>query len=93
MERLSCRKCENTYCGNSGSGLTVAACNGYKEKKVRTNYDRLISKSREEMAEMMAVLGGCPLNVMTNCPKGHAPNEDCNAKRCWYDWLMQEVKE
>ncbi len=64
-----------------------------QEKKSVTNYDRLINKSREEMAEMMAVLGGCPLNVMTNCPKGHAPNEDCNAKRCWYDWLMQEVKE
>lgn len=63
----------------------------WKPKPKQTNADRIRSKSDKELADMMGILGGCPLNAMTNCPKGHAPNDDCNADRCWLDWLKQEV--
>lgn len=49
-----------------------------------TNYDRIISKSPEEMAEFMA---------KTHCvhKAPHCRESDCT--QCWLDWLQKEVSD
>lgn len=50
-----------------------------------TNYDRLVNKSQEELADWM-------LDLMTGwCPK---QTSDCTelCKECLLDWLKQEAK-
>lgn len=60
---------------------------------VQTNGDKFRGKSDRQLAELMATVTGCPINnCMTRCPDGHAPNEDCNAVNCWFDWLKQEAE-
>ena len=51
---------------------------------VTTNYDRIIRKTPEEMAEFMA---------KTHCvhKAPHCRESDCT--QCWLDWLKQEVKQ
>ena len=54
-----------------------------------TNYDRLISKTPEELAELFSHL--C-------CPYSLGGKVDCNAGKkgcyqCWLDWLKQEATE
>lgn len=57
------------------------------EQKPLTNYDRLISKSPEELAEFFQV-HCCPFELcgLSNWECKH----DC--KQCWLDWLRQEVE-
>lgn len=57
-----------------------------------TNYDRLISKTPEEMAEFHKNRGCPPIKV---CPgteqlRGIPINEVC--QKCWLDWLKQEAQ-
>ena len=54
-----------------------------------TNYDRLISKTPEELAELFMHL---------TCPYSIGGKVDCNAEnkgcyQCWLDWLKQEEEE
>ena len=59
-----------------------------------TNYDRIISKSPEELAEFLIQDGDCP-------PKRMYPDSCPNCDRvtpkvcydCWLDWLKQEATE
>lgn len=48
MNRIKCKECENKDCGNSGTGLTVAACSGFQKHKSITNYDRYLSKTNSD---------------------------------------------
>ena len=51
-----------------------------------TNYDRIISKTPEELAEWLWFkVGKCP--PFDVCPSQCIP---CEAKDCWLDWLKQE---
>ena len=51
-----------------------------------TNYDRIISKTPEELAEWLWLkVGKCP--PFDVCPSQCIP---CEAKDCWLDWLKQE---
>lgn len=55
-----------------------------------TNYDRLISKTQEELAETYA--GGCPNGDRLNCGKYYLHGgRDCF--NCWLDWLKSPVEE
>ncbi len=51
-----------------------------------TNYDRIVSKTPEELAELFSHLC-CPYSVggKVDC---NAENKGC--KECWLDWLKQE---
>lgn len=59
-----------------------------------TNYDRIISKSPEELAEFLIQDGDCP-------PERMYPDSCPNCDRvtlkvcydCWLDWLRQEVQD
>lgn len=51
-----------------------------------TNYDRLISKSPEELAEFFQV-HCCPFELCG--PSNWECKHDC--RQCWLDWLKQEV--
>lgn len=58
----------------------------YKQKiaevvKPQTNYERLIGKTPEELAEFFAPRG-CPWILEQPCPEG---GTTCN--KCWLDWL------
>lgn len=54
-----------------------------------TNYDRLISKTPEELAETYA--GGCPNGDRLNCGKYYLHGgRDCF--NCWLDWLKSPVE-
>jgi hypothetical protein len=64
-------------------------CEGWKPKSA-TNYDRLISKTPEELAETYA--GGCPNGDRLNCGKYYLHGgRDCF--NCWLDWLKSPVEE
>lgn len=54
-----------------------------------TNYDRLISKSPEEMAKFISHIAGCPLNVFEDSPMGTCI-KNCRARDCWLEWLSKE---
>lgn len=59
-----------------------------------TNYDRIISKTPEELAEFLFQDGDCP-------PERMYPDSCPNCDRitlkvcydCWIDWLKQEVTD
>lgn len=64
-----------------------------KEKTPETNYQRLVRKTPEELAEWLTQ--GC-------CPSDHGGSDigdkkgycsDYSCKDCWLDWMMQEAKE
>lgn len=57
-------------------------------KPIVTNYDRLISKTPEEIAKI--VYSGCP--PVDGC-LDHDDYESPNCVGCWIDWLKQEAKE
>ena len=88
-----CKKCGgiaewNSYYG----GITCTRC-GHVEKPKTTNYDRLINKTPEEMAEHYNNRG-CPPNK--RCPVGTELrdiriNDVCT--KCWLDWLRQEADD
>lgn len=53
----------------------------------QTNYDRLISKTPEELAAYMGDVqtwGGCPNHGARNCKE--------NCADCWLDWLKSPVE-
>lgn len=57
----------------------------------KTNYDRLISTTPEEMAEWFADYGECPPERgYPDCAK--TPT-DSNCRDCWLDWLNSPAEE
>ena len=83
------------------STMPCAACARYGadndptmwEAKPITNYDRIISKSPEELAKWIVEIADCD-----ECEKMHgfrmcgaAPEKAC--EDCWLDWLKQEATE
>jgi len=63
-------------------------------RKPLTNYDRIISKTPEEMAEFLIQDGSCPPERMypDSCPIcDRVTLKVC--QQCWLDWLKQEVTE
>lgn len=63
-----------------------------QKKPTLTNYDRLISKSPEEIAEW--IVATFPDNYCVPYSKGFKEDCDgvnCNICNCWVEWLKQEV--
>lgn len=67
-----------------------ASCGGSScwEPEVKTNYDRIVSKTPEELAKELVVLSDrCPDGVdCESVPHGRKCFE------CWLDWLKQEAQ-
>lgn len=61
--------------------MTVAACSGYTNQKPQTNYDLLISKTPEELAEWLDNIG-----------TAFEP-ETIVSQQGWLAWMKQEVAE
>ena len=56
-----------------------------------TNYDRLISKTPEELAEIME--GECPPNYPNgNCREYEKYDGNLCCCKCWLDWLKSPVE-
>lgn len=86
---MNCKNCR-ANCTGAKKDREIALCLGYDPPK--TNADRVRAMSDEELAEILE--SECP-------PKRHCPNleeemfdksyhEMC--KKCWIDWLRQEVE-
>lgn len=58
-----------------------------RERKPLTNYDRLISKTPEEMAEWLGDKDTCPPGACKHMYDG----VDC--PECWLEWLKQEATD
>lgn len=74
--------------------IEIRGKRGVKKKKKTigfrptTNYDSIISKTPEELAEWLWFkTGKCPPFDM--CPSPRIP---CEVKDCWLDWLKQETE-
>ena len=96
---MRCEGCKHYLKGGSACGL----CYCYdrfepkdyppyldypKERKPKTNADRIRAMTDEELAQYMGDVqtwGGCPNHGARNCTE--------NCADCWLDWLKQEVTE
>lgn len=64
-----------------------------KEKIPETNYQRLVRKTPEELAEWLNQ-GCCPSDhggTDIGNKKGYCSDYSC--KDCWLDWMMQEAEK
>lgn len=76
---------------------TEANCRGcfegshYRPKPI-TNYDRIVSKTPEELAEFLQKnRGGCrALTTESYVCDFYTENLDTDCKACWLDWLRKE---
>ena len=82
--------------GYYGCNLSGQECKDYSmfEPKVKpkpiTNYDLLIRKTPEELAEFIANAVDC-----CNCkhPRNGCSENDETCAACWLDWLKEEASE
>lgn len=74
---------------------TVAKRMKERLKKHNTNYDRIVSKTPEELAKFMGELPCCPPG--TDVKELCYPMDSCEGTdlrdQCWLDWLKQEATE
>lgn len=91
----NCVTCK-ARCENAGQHRVKTDCVSYIPKddpKPKTNYDRIISKTPEELAEWIVEIADCD-----ECEEMHgfrmcdaAPDKAC--EDCWAGWLRQEATE
>jgi hypothetical protein len=76
-------------------GQGTGAAWNCKKRRPLTNYDRIISKSPEELAEFIQKnRGGCrALTTESYVCDFYTDDLNTDCKSCWLDWLMQEAKE
>ena len=93
IPKSTCDNCVNTEClwraPTSGNDPPIMICPN-KIEKPKTNYDHIISKTPEELAESFRVVVDCEF-----CPVVVNTKECINGKYCkerWLNWLKQEVK-
>lgn len=87
-----CNNCGTKSCANNGKIGVPIGCNDYTPPLPQTNYDRLISKTPEELAEwiMREPFIGC----FAVCPPGTKDGEVCPTspcEQCWLNWLKSPV--
>ena len=86
IDKDPCRECNRAFLAQR------IKPNFVRKRKPKTNYDRIISKSPEELAKYFAKI--------TECGECEAclPNDICMAtdelcKGAWLDWLKQEASD
>lgn len=92
-----CYKCEySNYCGMvthlKRSGTVMVGCSKFKEKHKQTNADHIRNMTNEELSYYLDGLAGdgCPPQMSQVCNK---KRYKCNVRKCWLDWLEQEIYE
>jgi len=58
------------------------------EPKPTTNADRIRAMTDDELAEWLS-----DMHDSVTCPNGGAINCNPSCKRCWLDWLKEEVDD
>lgn len=92
----NCITCK-ARCENAGQHRVKTDCISYMPKdypKPTTNYDRIKSKTPEELADYLIQYGACPPERMypDSCPNcDRVTPKVCYD--CWLDWLKQEAEE
>lgn len=71
---------------------TGPAWNCKKRIKPITNYDLLIQRSSEELAEFLEMIPHCG-NPATYTADGFCVDDGLRTKRQWLSWLKQEVND
>lgn len=83
-------------CYNHGifMGDNAVVCNEFKVKP-QTNYDRIISKTPEEMAEFLQkIRGGCmALTTKSDSCNFYTDDLNTDCKACWLEWLQQDAEQ
>ena len=75
--------------GDTGCAWNLRIIKKHMNQSKPTNYDRIISKTPEELAEWLWFkVGKCP--PFDVCPSQCIP---CEAKDCWLDWLREEEQK
>lgn len=57
---------------------------------VTTNYDRIIRKTPEELADWIS---NVPYREGDVCPPTHKCSLDMSCEKCWLAWLQKEASE
>lgn len=86
------KDCEQ--CGHNNKSAMAEPCRtcgiamlNFEPRKPITNYDRIISKSPEELAKWLGDKDTCP----PECWKYLYDDVDC--AECWLAWMKQEASE
>lgn len=94
LPKSVCDNCVNTEClwraPTGGKDPPVMICPA-KIDKPQTNYDRIVSKTPEELAKYFRFVVDCEF-----CPVVESARECTDGKYCmerWLDWLKQEATE
>lgn len=88
---MKCTECDEYMVCGRGNDLRRKRSRCMKAKqapKPITNYDRIISKTPEELARYMT-----EVQMYAGCPNDGAMDCRDNCALCWLDWLKQEVTE
>lgn len=83
---MKCDKCKlKPRCDESKGIRQICSRNGYNSYESQTNYDRIISKTPEELAKFLMRTGACFHDDCDYCN-----GKDCD--ECWLGWLKQEAE-
>lgn len=90
-----CKTCVSETCWNAGHDTYITKCSVYCSPKPVTNYDRIVSKTPEELAEWIERIRVLCANEY--CGKACPLHEVCfsfaEQPTEMLDWLKQEAKE
>ena len=100
MKKNTCKSCkyaqppkpgfpDKVYCGyyllHMSSFSETECC--HFDREIETNYDRLVSVSRAELAHFMMRTTDCPcIAKETGCCRS-----DISCQKAWLDWLNKEA--
>lgn len=92
----NCATCK-ANCERAGQHRVKTDCVSYVPKdypKPRTNYDSIVSKSPEELADYLAERSVAP-NCIGKCHNDYEVYGELRTfcHNCWLDWLEQEVED
>lgn len=88
IEEHLCAKCLSETCSNVGYDTSIAKCTAYIPPKPITNYDRIINKAPEELADFLYATWKQQDTFSKDvCEK--CPDTSCQPK-CWLNWLREE---
>lgn len=87
-EKMNCASCK--YAIFNMFVEPCCNCNEGSEFKPKTNADRIRSMTDEELSYYLDGLAGdgCPPQMSPVCNK---ERYKCNVRKCWLEWLRQEV--
>ena len=93
---VNCVTCD-AICERAGQHRVNTDCVSYVPKvytKSRTNYDNIISKSPEELADYLAERSAAP-NCTGKCHKDYEVYGELRTfcHNCWLEWLKQEAQD